>query len=265
MSTAVQNVKIVYTSDTSGLKSAKVATEQLTEEEKQLIEEMKKADAQAKKTNDTIQKESKQSAKEVDNISKSTSMFSNGLKSLGSMVAGAFAISSLIDFQKQIINLTGEFQKYRAVLTNSLGSQQSADIAMQMIAETASKTNFSVQQLTETYIKFANRGLNLTGKEMIKLADIANFTGKSIDQLTEAALDAFSGENERLKEFGITARKNGETTLYTFKGVTTEVKNTSSEIQKYILGLGDLEGVTGSTAAISQTLTGQIWGWHIPS
>lgn len=258
MSTAVQNVKIVYTSDTSGLKSAKIATEQLTAEEQQLIDAMKQADTQAKKTNDTIQKESKQSANEIDKASKSTTLFSNGLRGIGAMVVGAFAVSSLIDFQKQVINLTGEFQKYRAVLTNSLGSQQQADVAMQMIADTASKTNFSVQQLTETYIKFANRGLNLTKSEMMKLADIANFTGKSIDQLTEAALDAFTGENERLKEFGITAKKNGETTAFTFKGVTTEVKNTSSEIQKYILGLGDLEGVTGATAAISGTLSGQI-------
>jgi hypothetical protein len=258
MSTAVQNVKIVYTSDTSGLKSAKIATEQLTAEEQQLVDAMKQADTQAKKTNDTIQKESKQSANEIDKASKSTTLFSNGLRGVGAMVAGAFAVSSLIDFQKQVINLTGEFQKYRAVLTNSLGSQQQADVAMQMIADTASKTNFSVQQLTETYIKFANRGLNLTKSEMMKLADIANFTGKSIDQLTEAALDAFTGENERLKEFGITAKKNGETTAFTFKGVTTEVKNTSSEIQKYILGLGDLEGVTGATAAISGTLSGQI-------
>ena len=254
----VQDVRIRFITDDGELLDTKKVLQSLSAAELQMVEDFKKVDAAAKNTGNTIQSEATKNKKAVDDTGKSVNNLGGNLKGLAGAIAGAFAISQLIDFQKKIIAVTGEFQKYRAVLTNTLGSQKDADIAMASIGDAAIKTNFSVQQLTETYIKFANRGLKLTQSEMFKLADIANSTGKSIDQLTEAFLDAFTGENERLKEFGIVARKNGETTAFTFKGVTTEVKNTQAEIQKYLLSLGDLEGVTGSTAAISKTLTGQI-------
>jgi hypothetical protein len=236
----------------------------------QLQAEYQKISNQASKTFDgktldiykqkmqALQSEAKELGVKLTDTNKQTEKLKSGFSGIGNAIAGAFAIGSIVSFGKSVIDITSQVQKYRAVLTNTLGSQQRADMAMGMIQDTAIKTNFSVMELTDTYIKFANRGLKLTSGEMMKLADIANSTGKSIDQLTEATLDAFTGENERLKEFGITAKKTGETTQYTFKGVTTEVKNTQEAIKGYLLGLGDLEGVSGSTVAISEQLGGQI-------
>jgi hypothetical protein len=207
----------------------------------------------------------KETEKEIQKLTSSTEKQSNALKkqesslkSVGAAVVAYFAVDQLKEFATRVIQVTSEFQKYEAVLTNTLGSNTAAQIAQQKVADAAAKTNFSVQQLTDTYVKFANRGVKLTQTELLKLADIANSTGKSIDQLTEAALDSFTGENERLKEFGITAKKTGDTTQFTFKGITTEVKNTQEAVKEYILSLGDLQGVSGSTAAISKTLEGQI-------
>jgi hypothetical protein len=95
-------------------------------------------------------------------------------------------------------------------------------------------------------------------EEMTRLGDIAASQGKSFDQLTEAVLDAGTGEFERLKEFGIQAHKNGEVVEMSFKGITKEVKNTPEAIQTAILSFGEMEGVAGSMAAISQTLEGRM-------
>lgn len=251
MATDIKVVKTVFVVDTADVKKATSDYNALA----------KSIDNTGKELTDTGKKASEGSQKVKDGLDKSkqsVSQFKNSFDGIGNAIAGAFAIGSIVAFGKSVIDITSQVQKYRAVLTNTLGSQNLADMAMGMISDTAIKTNFSVMELTDTYIKFANRGLNLTSSEMMKLADIANSTGKSIDQLTEATLDAFTGENERLKEFGITAKKTGETTQYTFKGVTTEVKNTQEAIKGYLLGLGELEGVMGSTNAISQTLGGQI-------
>src|SRR5690606_22056965 len=79
---------------------------------------------------------------------------------------------------------------------------------------------------------------------------------KSFNQLTEALIDAETFEFERLKEFGIRASKNGEQIKFTFKGIATEVDASAESVRNYILSLGNLDGVKGSTDAISKTIVG---------
>lgn len=183
-----------------------------------------------------------------------TEVFAN----IGEAIISAFTVDALISFGEKILETRAEFQKYEAVLTNTLGSQEAAGLALQRIQTIAAKTPFSVSQLTESYVKLVNQGIKPTNEELISLGDLAASQGKEFDQLTEAIIDAQTGEFERLKEFGIKASKEGDRVKFTFKGVKTEVGNTSAEISKYIIGLGKLEGVSGGMAAISETLGGQI-------
>lgn len=174
------------------------------------------------------------------------------------LIAGAFAFDKLIGFGGEVVKVTSEFQKYQAVLTNTFGSEVLANEAMSDLQKLATQTPFQLNNLTESYVKLANRGFIPTMAEMTKLGDLASSTGKDFDQLVEAVLDAETGEMERLKEFGIQADKNKDKVSFTFKGVTKTVKNEASEIRKYLLGLGDLKGVQGSMAAISGTIGGQL-------
>ena len=189
---------------------------------------------------------------------KSTNALSGAFSSVGKTLAGLFAADMLLNFGKAIIETTAEFQKMEAVLTNTLGSNSLAQQSMAQIVAFASKTPFQVNELTDSFVKLANRGFRPTMEEMTALGDVASSTGKSFDQLTEAALDAMTGEFERLKEFGIRAASEGDRVQFTFKGVTTEVKKTDTAIKDYIISLGQAEGVSGSMAAISETVGGKI-------
>lgn len=189
---------------------------------------------------------------------KTESAIGGAMKSIGPQILAAFSVQALIGFGKQVVDITGRFQKLEAVLTNTLGSKGLAQQALKQIQDFASKTNFSVEELTQAYVKLANQGFKPTTNELRKLADLANSTGKSFDMLTEAIIDAQTGEFERLKEFGIRAQKEGENVKFTFKGVETQTRFTNDAIREYILSLGDLEGVSGATIAISNTLEGQL-------
>lgn len=156
----------------------------------------------------------------------------------------------------QAYNTRKEFATYEAVLKNATGSTKAAASAMKMIQTLAADTPASVAEWTQAYIKLINRGITPTKDELIRMGDIASSQGKDVDQFIEALLDAMTGENERLKEFGITAKKNGETTAFTFRGVTTEVQNTDQAIKNYILSLGNLQGVQGAMATQMQELAG---------
>lgn len=203
--------------------------------------------------------------KEVQNLEKETKKSETAFKKMGDTGSGALnsirSIAATIGLSliaKQIFDVTAEFQKLAAVLTNTLGSRSLAQAALNDIKLFASQTPFSVQELTASFVKLANQGFKPTLVELRKLGDIASSQGKSFDQLTEALIDAQTGEFERLKEFGIRAAKEGNNVLFTFKGVKTQVDFTNESIRNYVLSLGEAEGVSGSMAAISQTLGGQV-------
>jgi hypothetical protein len=206
---------------------------------------------------------------EVDGISKSvtksndesiasTKKMSGAFSDVGKTLASVFAVDQLISFGKAILDTTVQFQKMEAVLTTALGSNSAAQAAMDQIVNFASTTPFQVDELTDSFVKLANRGFVPTMEQMRQMGDLASSVGKSFDQLTEAILDAQTGEFERLKEFGVKASAQGDVVQFTFKGITTEVAKSDKAIQEYILSLGQLEGVSGSMEAIAATTGGAI-------
>lgn len=173
----------------------------------------------------------------------------------------AFLALEIVRYMKDIVmrafEVRTEFAKYEAVLRNTFQSETKAVQAMTMLKKLAKDTPYSLQEITEAYIKMINRGMKPTETEITKLGDLAASQGKSLDQLIEALLDAQTNEFERLKEFGIKASKEGDKVKFTFKGVTTEVKATDEAISNYILSLGDLTGVQGGMATQMEELGGK--------
>jgi hypothetical protein len=188
----------------------------------------------------------------------STNDLKGAFSELGKTMAGLFAVDQLVEFGKKILETTVEFQRMEAVLSTALGSNSAAKAAMDQIVNFASTTPFQVNELTDSFVKLANLGFVPTMEQMRQMGDLASSVGKSFDQLTEAILDAQSGEFERLKEFGIKASQQGDIVQFTFKGITTEVAKSDKAIQEYLLSLGNLEGVAGSMEAIANTTGGAI-------
>lgn len=185
--------------------------------------------------------------------------FKSAGAALGKYVLGyAAMLVSLTAIGRKWLEVRAEFEKFNAILTTSIGSSEAAAGEMAKIQEFAAKTPFSVRELTEAFVKLNNQGFRPTKEELVLLGDLAASTGKSFDQLAEAILDAQVGEFERLKEFGIKAKTEGDKVIFTFKGVRTEVDKNAEAIQDYILSLGNLEGVTGSMVSISNTLGGAL-------
>jgi hypothetical protein len=240
---AVQDIRIKYLVDNIELIETDKILGGISKEEEEVAKN-------ATKMSTAIKKGSTESKNSVNDLNGS-------IKAIGVTILAAFTVDKIIAFGLEVVRVRGEFQKLEAVLTNTLGSQSKAQAALGQIKDFAAKTNFGVLELTTSFVKLANQGFVPTTNELRKLADVANSTGKSFDQLTEAIIDAQTGEFERLKEFGIRASKQGDQVTFAFKGVQTQTQFTSSAIREYILSLGDLNGVAGATEAISKTLGGQ--------
>lgn len=220
--------------------------------------QLQEAKAKIKEFGDQAEDSGEQAKDGFDKAEKGAGDLKKNLSSLKGLVAGVFTAGALIDFGKAIINTTAEFQKMEAVLANTLGSSSNAQTAMKQIVAFASKTPYQVNELTDAFVKLANRGFIPTMKQMTSMGDLASSVGKSFDQLAEAVLDAQSGEFERLKEFGIKSQQVGDKVIFTFKGISTEVQKTDTEIQNYLISLGELKGVAGAMESISKTTGGII-------
>lgn len=192
----------------------------------------------------------------INGVQKAGNSLSPILRNVAIGVAAAFTASTIVDFGADIMRLTATHQKYNAVLTNTFQSSEAAAASMQMIKDIAQATPFGVDELTASYIKLVNQGFVPTAAEMTKMGDLASSTGKSFDQLAEAILDANTLQFERLKEFGIKAEQSADKITFTFKGQATQIDKSAASIQNYLVGLGDLTGVSGSMAAIMKTPEG---------
>lgn len=184
----------------------------------------------------------------------------NGAKGMATVFQAFMAlqvVQYLWDMGKAIFDITAKFEKYEKVLTTALGSEKDAKESMEAIKKMAANTAFSVDELTEGYVKMVNRGLRPSQKEMTSLADLAASQGKTFDQLVEAVLDAQTAEFERLKEFGIKAKKEGDNISLSFKGQTQVVKNNEEAILAAIVAMGAMTGVAGQNAKMMETLGGK--------
>jgi hypothetical protein len=248
---STNDIKIRYDIDLSKLQQATSEFDKITSEERQLLAELGKLKKQFDELGDKAKKSGKDAGDAMGGMGAVASK-------IAPAIAGIFAADKVMGFAKEVIAVTGEFQKLSAVLTNTLGSRSAAAGAMTNIQKFASETPFSVQELTQSFVKLANQGFTPTVAQLRRLGDLASSTGKGFDQLAEAIIDAQTGEFERLKEFGIRASKAGDQVTFTFKGVQTQVQFTNDAIRQYLVSLGDIQGVSGAMAAISGTLEGQI-------
>ena len=183
------------------------------------------------------------------------SAFSAASGMIGMMALAA--VGSIGMLGKTILDTTAKFERFGVVLRNTLGDARGND-ALDMIKDFAATTPFQLDEITDAFVRMANQGFVPTREEMIKLGDLASATGKSFGQLAEAVLDAQTGEFERLKEFGIKARSEGDKVTFSFKEQQTTVEKSNKAIQGYLIGLGDLTGVMGANEKISASLTGKM-------
>jgi len=152
----------------------------------------------------------------------SFSQFSSQLSGAESSVSGFSAASAVsigligtsiaaagIGIASYAVGIGVSYEKTMTQLTGLLGSQEKAKTMFVWLQDFAATTPFEFPELAEAATKFTAAGMSAT-EYMTVVGDVAAGTGKSIDQVTEAFIDAQTGEWERLKELGIAHTKVSE-------------------------------------------------------
>jgi hypothetical protein len=141
----------------------------------------------------------------------------------------------------QIVNTIMKFERLEASLKTVTGSAEKAAMAFKHIQDFAAKTPFQLEEVTASFIKLKALGLTPSEAALKSYGNTAIAMGKSLDQMIEAIADATTGEFERLKEFGIKARTQGEQVTFTFQGISTTVGKNAAEIEGYLRSIGEVQ------------------------
>lgn len=154
-------------------------------------------------------------------------------------LGGAGAAGGLIG---GVINVSAEFERFQTVLESIEGSAEKARKGMAWVADFATRTPYELADVTGAYVKLKSYGIDPVSGSLEAAGNVAAAMGKPLEQAVEALADAMTGENERLKEFGIVAKKVGDNIVYTWSenGRTIAAKakaNNRAAIQATIQGI----------------------------
>lgn len=235
---------------------------------KALVQATKSSD----KFEDSLDKNSKALNKHDKKVSKSGRMLdglkgglgniANGFKNLAKVIVatgvGALLLTAgaIAGIGTTALNTASQMETMKVALNTAFqGNEKEASKAYDSIIQFATKTPYAVSEVMEAFIKLKNYGLDPSEEALTRWGDMASAMGKPLDQLVEAVADASTGEFERLKEFGIKSRKEGDKIKFTFRGVTTTVKNNSEDIQDYLMGVSKAN-FAGGMEAQSKTFSG---------
>lgn len=178
---------------------------------------------------------------------------SSFMRFAGPAAIAAGAVAGLV----KVTAVTREFDVLNAQLITATGNADNAARAFVAIQDFATQTPYDLQQATEGFTKLVNLGLTPSERAMRSYGDTASAMGKDMIQMVEAVADATTGEFERLKEFGIRSKKEGDNVTFTFRGVKETVKFNSAEIEEYLTKLGE-NNFAGAMTERMKTLDGAM-------
>lgn len=182
---------------------------------------------------------------------------------VGKAMAVATVIGGLFT-ANTFIETASTFEQFEVQLTTIQGSSEKAKESLAWISEFAAKTPYEMQQVTDAFVKLQSYGMDARkGGLLESIGNMASGMGKDLDQAVEAIADAMTGENERLKEFGIRSEKDKKTggTTYKYnidgKELTKTATSASQDIQHALQEIMD-ERFKGGMEAMSKTWKGTL-------
>ncbi|MGL4615139.1 MAG: tape measure protein [Shewanella sp.] len=193
-------------------------------------------------------------ASELSQTMKGVGGLTGGIGKIASAAAGLASVSAAMS---KLVSTARQFDQLNAGLLTMTGSGESAALAFAELEKFAAKTPYTLDQSVQGFTKLVALGLNPSQKAMESYGNTAAAMGKDLSQMIEAVADAATGEFERLKEFGIKSKQQGDKVSFTFQGVTTTVGKNAAEIEGYLQSLGENQ-FAGAMANRMATLDGAL-------
>lgn len=155
----------------------------------------------------------------------------------------------------------GQFEQFQIMLENMEGSADKARKSMDWVKRFAKETPYELEQVMAAFVQLKAYGIDPMDGTLRSLGDGAAGMNKDLMAAVEALADAVTGEFERLKEFGIRARTEGDKVTLTYmrngKEITVQAKKNANELRAAVVGAMSVR-FDGMMARQSKTFFGMI-------
>ena len=224
--------------------------------------------AEQKKIMQEQEAEIKKVTKAVDNQTGVLQKNASGWKMLMTGFVIKFA-SEIVDGFKSIISTGLEasrvYEDMSARLTPLVGDLETAQKTFWSLNGLEDETATATDKLAKAFVDLGNNGLTNSNEQLKTYATIAHGTGRDINTLTDAVIAFSQGSTKALRQFGITAKDNGDTISLTYKGSTTEIEKNSKALDEYLnqLARNNFDGVLEAKLNTVSAATGRLdnaWG-----
>ncbi len=224
--------------------------------------------AEQKKIMQEQEAEIKKVTKAVDTQTGVLQKNASGWKMLMTGFAIKFA-SEIVDGFKSIISTGLEasrvYEDMSARLTPLVGDLETAQKTFWSLNGLEDETATATDKLAKAFVDLGNNGLTNSNEQLKTYATIAHGTGKDLNTLTDAVIAFSQGSTKALRQFGITAKDNGDTISLTYKGSTTEIEKNSKALDEYLtkLSQNNFDGVLEAKLNTVSAATGRLdnaWG-----
>lgn len=227
------------------LEAAGLSTDKLADHEKALADGLERANKLLEAQRTKLKALENLRAK-ASNVREAGGQVAGQARSLGTQAAVAGAAGGYF-FKTQFLDRAAEFEKYQTILKTVTGSELKAGQAMSWVSEFAARTPYEMGEVMESFTRLKAYGIDPMANGMLKtLGDTASAMGKPVMQAVEAMADAVTGENERLKEFGIKGSKIKGTNLIEYSYTDAAGKNLTKQVD-------------GTNRALIQSTLQSIW------
>ena len=178
-------------------------------------------------------------------------------RAVKNMAVGLLSMFGAMEGLQKLIEVNRQFGILKAGLETATGSLEGANEAFGTLQQFAQQTPYDLAQAVDGFTKLVNLGLTPSERALKSYGDTSAALGKDLSQMIEAVADAATGEFERLKEFGIKSKNQGDTIAFTFKGTTEVIANNSAAIEEYLIKLGEVN-FDGAMKKRMESLDGAI-------
>lgn len=159
-----------------------------------------------------------------------------GVAQAAATAAAAFSAFTIAG----IVQNVAKIESLKASLAGVIPEVEAMNAKWVQLKQLARETPFDMDQVVNAFIRLESIGLDASDRTIKAFGDIAaSFPEKTISDFTEAVADATTGEFERLKEFAIKAKKEGDKVSLSFKGNTIKVKNDAKSMQEALVQLAE--------------------------
>lgn len=222
---------------------------------------------------DALSKDAKNAAQSIGAIEAAAKKASQAADDMGDafkdatreMEAMELVGEALLAIATSMVTTITAFEDYSDAVRAATGDTESAAVAMEMLETFATNSAFTLEDVTNAFVRFRSAGLEASKESLSSYGNVAAGLNVTLEELADAVGQAAEGNFSKLNDTQLKAVESGDKVTFTYQGVSTQVKNTGKDVAAFIKTMGDttfagsmedaMGGVTGAFTAMSNA-----WG-----